>query len=562
MRIKINGKEIEAVEGKTILETADENNIEIPRLCYHEDMTPEARCRLCVVEINGKLTTSCNTKVQEGMDILTDSKKVLDSRKMNVELMLARLPEKSLPEDNRLYLLSKKLGIEKPRFERATPKKDLDDNNPSIIRDSSKCVLCGKCVQKCQAVQEVCAIGYAKRGINTSITAPFNHKLNDIPCMYCGQCSLVCPVDAIKERDDTEKVIAAIKDPKKHVVVQTAPAIRAAIGEEVGMPPGSLVTKKMVTALKKLGFDKVFDTDFAADLTIMEEGSELIERIKNNGVLPLITSCSPGWIKFCEHFYPELLPNLSSCKSPQQMFGAIAKTYYAKKNNINPADIFVVSIMPCTAKKFECTRPEMNSSGYQDVDAVLTTRELGRWLRKECIKFEDLEDSDFDPILGVSTGAGAIFGNTGGVMEAALRTAYELITGKELKNIEFTTVRGLKGLKEAEIDIDGLKVKVAVAHGLGNARRILDRVKNGEKFHFIEIMTCPGGCIGGGGQPKPTNSEVLKKRIEALYKQDRELKYRKSHENPEVMTLYKEFLIKPLGEKSHKLLHTHYKQRK
>jgi NADH-quinone oxidoreductase subunit G/NADP-reducing hydrogenase subunit HndD len=414
----------------------------------------------------------------------------------------------------------------------------------------------------CEKVQGVSAIAVQERGFDTVVAPAFLAPLGEVNCVNCGQCSLVCPTAAIHERDETDKVWAALADPEKHVVVQTAPAVRVSIGEMFGLEPGSIVTGKLVAALRRLGFDKVFDTDFSADLTIMEEGNELIHRLQNGGRLPLITSCSPGWIKFIEHFYPNLLPNLSTCKSPQQMFGALAKTYYAQKEGIDPARIFVVSIMPCTAKKYEAGRPEMNSSGYRDVDVVLTTRELGRMLKQAGIDFESLPEEDYDAPLGISTGAGVIFGATGGVMEAALRTAYELVTGATLFSLDFEEVRGLEGVKEASVNLAGTELKVAVAHGLGNARKVLDAVVNKEKeYHFIEIMCCPGGCIGGGGQPVPVDNEIRARRIAAIYQVDRQMPLRKSHENPAVQALYREFLGEPLSHKSHELLHTHYTPR-
>jgi NADP-reducing hydrogenase subunit HndD len=571
--LTIDGQKVEVPKGSTVLEAAHKANIRIPTLCFLKGINEIGACRMCVVEVKGAraLQASCVLPVSEGMEVITNSPAVRESRKVTLELLLSdhnlECPTCVRNLNCELQKLAEELGIKSIRYpgEKHAPR--YDDFSPSIVRDASKCILCRRCVSACHKVQGVGVISPNHRGFNTIIAPVFDLSLAEVACVNCGQCIMACPVGALKEKDDTDKVWQALADPDKHVIVQTAPAIRVSLGEEFGESRGAIVTKKLPAALRRLGFDKVFDTDFSADLTIMEEGTEFLERLQNGGKLPLITSCSPGWIKFCEHYYPEFLDNLSTCKSPQQMFGAVAKTYYAQKMGIDPSKIFVVSIMPCTAKKFEAQRPEMNSSGYQDVDVALTTRELSRMLKEAGIDVSKLPDEEFDDPLGISTGAGAIFGATGGVMEAALRTVYEVVTGKELQNIEFTSVRGVEGIKEATIDVDGTKVNVAVAHGLSNARKVLDRVKNGEaNYHFIEIMCCPGGCVGGGGQPILSSEErwdtdYREVRGNAIYEVDRSMKLRKSHENPAVQTLYKEFLGKPLSEKSHHLLHTHYTKR-
>ena len=570
VNLTIDNQEVTIPKGTTIFEAAKKVNVNIPHLCYHEELSIYGACRICVVEIKGRprLEPSCACLVENGMIIKTNSPKVRKARKMILELLLANHPEDCIVCDRNqiceLRKMAHDLGIRELRFEKGR-KYDyaIDDSSPSIIRDPNKCIQCSKCVRVCSEIQSVGAIDFVNRGPMTQVLTFFDRGLNNVECTNCGQCILACPTGALRERNMVDEVWQAISDAEKFVVVQTAPAVRAAIGEGFDMPPGrSLVTGKMVAALRRLGFDKVFDTQFTADLTIMEEGHELIRRIQNNGTLPMITSCSPGWIKYIEHFFPTCLDHLSTCKSPQQMFGAIAKTYYAKKVGVKPENMYVVSIMPCTAKKFEAQRPEMKSSGVTDVDAVLTTREAIRMIKEAGIDFVNLPDEDFDEPLGMSTGAGVIFGATGGVMEAALRTAYEVITGKTLDAIDFKQVRGMKGIKVAEIGIDGLNLKVAVAHGLSRAEVLLDQIQKGvSPYHFIEIMTCPGGCLGGGGQPIPTNTAIREARAVSIYKEDLDKPIRKSHENPAVASLYKEFLGKPLGEKSHHLLHTSYTKR-
>jgi NADH-quinone oxidoreductase subunit G/NADP-reducing hydrogenase subunit HndD len=568
VHLTIDGIRVQAEKGSAVLKAARQAGIEIPTLCDHPDQEAKAVCRICVVEVEGSRTLqpACVYPVAEGMVIKTQTPKVQETRKVTLELILAHHPPDCLQCERNLrcelQALAERLGVREVRFPRKLRELPLDCSTPSLIRDPNKCVLCRRCIETCHQVQGVGVLYPGYRGYDTVIAPAFGRNLAEVSCVLCGQCIHACPVGAIKEQDDTAKVWAALADPTKHVVVQTAPAIRVSIGEELKLPSGSIVTGKMVAALRRLGFDRVFDTDFTADLTIMEEGTELIQRVTNGGTLPMITSCSPGWIKFMEHFYPELLSHLSTCKSPQQMFGALAKTYYAEKAGIDPKDIFVVSIMPCTAKKFEAVRPEMNDSGYPDVDAVLTSRELGRMFREAGIDFSNLPEEDYDKPLGISTGAAAIFGATGGVMEAALRTAYEIITGNTLASLEFTDVRGLAGVKESAVQVGDLMVKVAVAHGLGNARRLMDAISSGKAdYHFIEIMCCPGGCIGGGGQPIPTTNAIRAERVKAIYDVDKAMVLRKSHENPAVKVLYEEFLGEPLGHKSHELLHTHYHAR-
>jgi NADP-reducing hydrogenase subunit HndD len=563
--VTIDGQKITVPDGTSVLDAAEQSHIHIPRLCYHPDLPPVSACRLCVVEIKGDrlLRTACSWKCQEGMEISTRSTVVRESRKIAMELLLSRHPMKCTEcvrnGSCELRQVADQLGIREISFEYHERKGEIDRSSAAVVRDPSKCILCRRCVQTCTQVQSVSALGMEGRGYDVWVDTPYNKGLADVTCVACGQCIDRCPVGALYENSHIQRVWDALDDPTLHVVVQTAPAVRASIGEEFGLPAGSLVTNKMVTALRMMGFDKVFDTDFTADLTIMEEGYELLGRVEKGGKLPLMTSCSPGWINFIEHFYPQLLPHVSSCKSPQQMFGALAKTYYAEKTGIAPENIYVVSIMPCTAKKFESERPEMNSSGFRDVDAVLTTREAGLMMRQLGIALPDLPDGQFDEPLGVSTGAAVIFGNTGGVMEAALRTVYEVVTKKPLDNIEINAVRGMEGVREAEVMVGDLKVKAAVANGLANARKLMDKIASGEaEYHFIEIMACPGGCIGGGGQPVPTSAEIRRKRAEAIYLADRGLPVRKSHENPAVLKLYEEFLEKPNSHKAHELLHTHY----
>ncbi|HHW31957.1 MAG TPA: 2Fe-2S iron-sulfur cluster binding domain-containing protein [Clostridiaceae bacterium] len=575
VNITIDTRKIQVPKNYTILEAARYANIAIPTLCFLKDINEIGACRMCVVEIKGarSLQAACVYPVSEGLEIYTQTPAVREARKVTLELILSNHDRQCLTcvrsRNCELQKLAEELNIKDIRFNGNMERKPLDDFSPSIVRDPNKCVLCRRCVSMCKNIQQVSVIDTMERGFNTVVSPAFDKSLNEVPCTMCGQCITVCPVGALREKDDTDKVWDALANKDLHVVVQTAPAVRVALGEEFGMPIGTRVTSKMIAALRRLGFRKVFDTDTAADLTIMEEGTELINRIKNGGKLPLITSCSPGWIKFCEHNYPEFLDNLSTCKSPHEMFGAILKSYYAEKMGIDPAKVFVVSIMPCTAKKFESQRPELSSTGYKDVDVVLTTRELARMIREAGIDFKDLPERYFDDPMGEASGAGVIFGATGGVMEAALRTVAEILTGQTLKGdeLEYNEVRGVKGIKEATIKIGDLELKAAVAHGLGNARRLLDRIKAGEaNYHFVEIMACPGGCVTGGGQPiQPSEVrswiDLRTERAKAIYEEDRSLPIRKSHENPTVQKLYKEYFGEPGSHKAHELLHTHYVKR-
>lgn len=565
--VNINGIDVKVEQGTTILNAAKKVHIDIPTLCYHPDQKIKGNCRVCIVEVEGQNTFSaaCCTPVREGMRIKTNTKKVRAARKTILELILADHNCDCLTcvrnGKCELQNLCEEHNVDGISFDKVVKLLPINDSNPCIVRDESKCIKCGRCVEACNEVQGIGAIYEINRSNEMKIGTAYNKELKDVKCTYCGQCINACPVGAIYEKNNIDDVWQALEDESKHVVVQMAPAVRVALGEEFGMEPGSIVTGKIVSFLRKVGFDKVFDTNFTADLTIIEEGNELLHRIKNNGKLPMITSCSPGWIRFIEYFYPQLLGHLSTCKSPQQMFGALAKTYYADKFNIDPKNIIVVSIMPCTAKKAEAVREEMSDSGYADVDIVITTRELARFIKESRIQIEKLKEEDFDTPFGITTGAGAIFGATGGVMEAALRTVYEVVTGDELENIDFENLRGIDGFKESTVKVGEIDVKVAVVNGLKNARMILEMVQQGKAdYHFIEVMCCPGGCIGGGGQPRGTN-ETKEKRIEAIYKVDIQSAMRKSHNNPVVKALYEEFLTEPLGEKSHHLLHTHYKDR-
>ena len=573
VNIKINGMPLSVPAGSTILEAARYAGINIPTLCWMKDLNEIGACRICVVEVvrAKTLVTACVYPVNEGMEIYTNSPRVMKARKMTLELMLSTHDKKCLScvrsENCELQKLCRDYGVEDvDAFEGENPQSPLDETTLHMVRDNNKCILCRRCVAACED-QFVGVIGPNGRGFDTHIGCAFEKDLGDVACVSCGQCIVNCPTGALREKDQIDEVVAAIADPKKHVVVQTAPSVRAALGEEFGMPIGTNVEGKMVAALRRLGFDKVFDTDFGADMTIMEEAHEFIDRVQNGGVLPLITSCSPGWIKFCEFYYPELLPNLSSCKSPQQMQGALIKTWYAETHNIDPKDIVSVSVMPCTAKKFEISRDDENAAGVPDVDVVLTVRELARMIKRANIDLTMLPDEKFDPTMDVSTGAAVIFGATGGVMEAALRTAADTLTGKSLDSIDYDEVRGTDGIKEAVYNVAGMDVKVAVASGLSNANEILKKVKNGEAdYHFIEIMCCPGGCVNGGGMPIQPSSvrnfvDIRKERAKVLYEEDKNLPLRKSHDNPVVKKCYAEYLGEPGSHKAHEILHTTYTPR-
>ena len=576
LNVKINGISVSVEKGSTILDAARKAGVEIPTLCFMKEKNEIGACRICVVEANEgrgfRIVTACVYPVSEGMEVLTNTEKIQKARRTTLELILSTHEKKCLScvrsTNCELQKLCRDYGVEESAFEGFKPTYELDTSTPHLVRDNNKCVLCRRCVAACNE-QYVGVIGANNRGIDTAIGTPFEVGLSNVPCISCGQCTVVCPTGALVEKDDTDKIWAALADPDKHVVVQTAPSIRATLGECFGMPIGTNVEGKMVAALRRLGFDKIFDTDFAADLTIVEEANELVERIKNNGTLPMITSCSPGWVKFCEYYYPDMLEHLSTCKSPQQMAGAVIKTYYADKMGIDPKDIVSVSVMPCTAKKFEIGRDDQSAAGVPDVDIAITTRELSRMIMRAGINFTNLPDEEFDSPLGEDTGAAVIFGATGGVMEAALRTANDWLTGKDNTDIDFTAVRGTQGLKQATVNINGSDIKVAVASGAAAAKCVMDRMKNGnpDGWAFVEIMGCPGGCVNGGGQPiQPQyvrdTVDLKAVRAKALYDQDASMALRKSHESPVVKALYSEWYDGFGGHKAHHDLHTSYVPRK
>ncbi|HPF17994.1 MAG TPA: NADH-dependent [FeFe] hydrogenase, group A6 [Bacillota bacterium] len=573
VKVKVNGMQIECPSDATVLEAARQAGFRIPTLCYLKDINEIGACRMCLTEVKGAkgLVAACVYPVAEGMEINTNSQKAYDARKRTLELILSNHRMECLTcvrnQSCELQALAEEYGMEEVRF--GTPKEmqpDIEQSTPHLIRDNSKCILCRRCVAVCKNLQHAAVIGPNDRGFSTHIGSAFDRDLGEVACINCGQCINVCPTGALTEVDSTYKVWEALADPKKHVVVGTAPAVRATLGEEFGDPIGTNAQGKMVAALHRLGFDGVFDVDVTADLTILEEGTEFIHRLQNGGTLPLITSCSPGWIRFCEQYYPEFIPNLSSCKSPQQMFGAMMKSYYADKLGLNPEDVFVVTVMPCTAKKFEIRRDDQSAvNGLWDMDETITTRELARMIRKTGMDWSALPEEDFDPDFGEFSGAAVIFGASGGVMEAALRTVVEILTGEELAKLDFVDVRGMEGIKEASYDVAGTLVKVAVASGMENAAKLLDKIKAGEaEYHFVEIMGCPGGCINGGGQPiQPGNVrnfvDIQTLRAGALYSEDALMKMRKSHEVPLIKKIYSDYLGEPGSHRAHELLHTSYK---
>lgn len=569
VNVIIDGQKVQVPSNYTVLEAARKANIDIPTLCFLKDVNEIGACRMCVVEIKGgrSLQAACVYPVSEGLEIMTNTKKVRDARRVNLELILSNHNRNCLTcvrnQNCELQAMADALGVTEIRFEGQNDTPPIDDLSKSIVRDNSKCILCRRCISTCKNIQQVGVIDATERGFNTKIACAFDEPLANVACTNCGQCITACPVGALYEKDGIKEVWEAIADPDKYVVVQTAPAVRAGLGEEFGMEIGTPVTGKMVTALRLMGFDKVFDTNTGADVTIMEEGTELLNRIQNGGKLPLITSCSPGWVKFCEHFYPDFLENLSSAKSPQMMFGALLKSYYAEKEGIDPEKMVVVSVMPCVAKKYEVDREEM----MEDVDYSITTRELARMIKQSGIQFAKLADSKFDNPCGEASGAAVIFGATGGVMEAALRTVAEILNKKPLEDVDFTAVRGVEGIKEATVSAGGMELKAAIVSGLGNARKLLDKIRAGEaEYHFIEVMACPGGCVTGGGQPirdakLQMDIDLRSERAKALYSEDKNATFRKSHENPFVKEVYETYLGEPCGHKAHELLHTHYQKR-
>ena len=574
VNLTIDGIDVKATKGDTILKVARQIGIDIPTLCFLKDINEVGDCRMCLVEIEGRrgFSASCIQKVEEGMKVHTNTPNVVEARRIVLDLLLSNHVKECLTcirsGNCELQALAEKYNVRNIEYEGEMIKHKIDDISPSIVRDSNKCILCRRCTSTCKKIQEIGAIDSTNRGFESCISTTYDESLNDVDCTFCGQCIESCPTGALHEKESINEVLEKIKDKDTYVVVQTAPAVRVALGEEFGYPIGTNVKGKMVTALKRIGFDKVFDTNTGADFTIMEEANEFVERLVNGGTLPMITSCSPGWVRFAEKNYGDLLNHLSSCKSPHQMFGAIIKSYLAEKNGIDKNKICTVSIMPCIAKKYECTRPEMEVDGVRDVDYVLTTRELARMIKQLNIDFEKLEESNFDLPMGEASGAGAIFGTTGGVMEAAIRTAVDTLENKSLENVEYKEVRGEKGIKEANLNVAGKEIKIAVASGLANARKIMNEIREGKsKYHFIEIMACPGGCVMGGGQPIKSSKireevDVRKLRADSIYSIDEKSVVRKSHENPTIKKIYEEYLQKPGSEKAHKYLHTSYSSKK
>lgn len=573
VNLTINGRNVEVEEGTTILEAAKKINIDIPTLCFLKDVNEIGDCRMCVVEVEGRrgFATSCIQKVEEGMVVKTNTPAVIEARRIVLDLILSNHDRECLTCTRNgtceLQKLAQEFYVDEIKYQGERNRHEIDDISPAIVRDFNKCILCRRCVATCKKVQGIGAIDCTERGFQSTVSTYKNKSLNDVNCTFCGQCIEACPVGALKEKDGTAAVWNALKDEDKYVVVQTAPAVRVALGEEFGMEIGTNVQGKMVSSLKQMGFDKVFDTNTGADFTIVEEGNEFLSRFQNSGTLPMITSCSPGWVRYMELNYPELIPNLSTCKSPHQMFGALLKTYYAEKEEIDQSKIYVVSVMPCIAKKFERQRKEMTNEGMYDVDNVITTRELARMIKQANIEFTKLEDTNFDSPMGEATGAAAIFGTTGGVMEAALRTAQDTLTGKDLDKIDFEAVRGGEGIKKATVKIADTEMKVVAASGLANAQKIMEEIKSGKAdYQFVEIMACPGGCVMGGGQPIKSSKEraekdIRKLRADCLYSIDEKSVIRKSHENPIVKKIYKDYLEKPGSHKAHELLHTHYEKR-